>query len=237
MTDLARAIHFGLDAENAPKTRWLWHGLLAAGKLTLLTGLWKSGKTTLLAHLLARRRPPDSSGQEPAPPTDFLGLAVAPGVSLVVSEEPRDLWHERCRRHRLGAEVGVLSRPFAGRPTLAQIEQLNSHLIDLQHERGLDLVIFDSLAMFLPAHSENSAGVIVDALAPFVDLAEAGLAVGLLITRPRASRRSARPPAAPAPCSPAWISSSRCATPPAIPSAAAASSSPGRATTRRRARC
>ena len=30
---------------------WLWHGYLAAGQLTLLTSLWKSGKTTLLLEL------------------------------------------------------------------------------------------------------------------------------------------------------------------------------------------
>ena len=33
------AIRFGLNSEPAPETRWLWHGLLAAGKLTLLTSL------------------------------------------------------------------------------------------------------------------------------------------------------------------------------------------------------
>src|SRR5262249_4028682 len=93
MSDSTRSgICFGLDDKDVPPTRWLWHGLLAPGKLTLLTSLWKSGKTTLLAHLLARRR---QGG-------DFLGLAVTPGVSLIVSEEPRDLWPERCRRHQLG---------------------------------------------------------------------------------------------------------------------------------------
>jgi len=34
---------------------WLWHGFLARGNFTLLTGQWKGGKTTLLAMLLARR--------------------------------------------------------------------------------------------------------------------------------------------------------------------------------------
>jgi hypothetical protein len=97
-------ISFGLGCQEAPPTRWLWHGLLTPGKLTLLTSLWKSGKTTLLAHLLAHRR----SGE------DFLGQAVRPGISLVVSEEPPDLCPECCRRHQLGQEVGVLTRPFAG---------------------------------------------------------------------------------------------------------------------------
>ena len=34
----------------------LWHGLLARGNLTRLTGLWKTGKTTLLSLLLSRRK-------------------------------------------------------------------------------------------------------------------------------------------------------------------------------------
>src|SRR5262249_47409825 len=96
-------IVFGLDGQKDHQTPWLWHGLLRPGTLTLLTSLWKSGKTTLLAHLLARRR---HGG-------DLLGLAVVPGASLVVSEEARDLWVERGRQHRLGDEVALVSRPFA----------------------------------------------------------------------------------------------------------------------------
>src|ERR1700688_1972639 len=33
---------------------WLWHGYLAQGKVTALVSQTKSGKTTLVAHLLAR---------------------------------------------------------------------------------------------------------------------------------------------------------------------------------------
>ena len=33
---------------------WLWRGYLAPGQLTLLTSLWKSGKTTLLSILRSR---------------------------------------------------------------------------------------------------------------------------------------------------------------------------------------
>src|SRR5262245_41319601 len=98
-----------LDFNAVPvKSPWLWHALLAPGKLTLLTSLWKSGKTTLLAHLLAHRR-------EGRP---FLGLEVARGSTVIVSEEPEDLWPGRCQEHRLGPEVGVITRPFAGQPTL-----------------------------------------------------------------------------------------------------------------------
>jgi AAA domain len=170
MSSLATFISFDSAADGPSTTHWLWHGLIAAGKVTLFTSLWKSGKTTLLAHFLARLR----TGGE------FLGQAVAPGGSLIVSEEPRDLWPERRRRLGLGTELGVLTRPFAGRPTLANFQSLHDQIIDLRRERPLDLVVFDSLAMFLPARTENDAGVMVDALAPFLALADAGLAVWLL---------------------------------------------------------
>ena len=39
-----------------PAADWLWPGFIARGNITLLTSLWKSGKTTLVSHLLARRK-------------------------------------------------------------------------------------------------------------------------------------------------------------------------------------
>src|SRR5205823_12189701 len=65
--------------------RWVWHGYLAAGAVTLLTSQWKSGKTTLLAVLLARLH---HGGQ-------LAGAAVAAGKAIVVSEEPAALWANR----------------------------------------------------------------------------------------------------------------------------------------------
>jgi hypothetical protein len=35
--------------------RWLGRGLIAPRQITLLTGLWKAGKTTLFAHVLHAR--------------------------------------------------------------------------------------------------------------------------------------------------------------------------------------
>ena len=42
-----------LDADLPPDgPGWVWDGVLARGDLSLLTGVWKTGKTTLLAGLL-----------------------------------------------------------------------------------------------------------------------------------------------------------------------------------------
>jgi hypothetical protein len=170
MSSQHQFVSFGdLSAPQHDK-QWLWHGILMPGKLTLLTSLWKSGKTTLLAHLLAQRR----RGGE------FLGLKVRSGISIVVSEEPRDLWPQRNRQHDFGSELSIVTRPFAGRPTVADLEALNHHLLEYKAKRGLDLVVFDSLAYFLPARSENEAGSMANGLAPFIALAEQDISVFLL---------------------------------------------------------
>src|SRR5580765_7218724 len=67
---------------------WILPGFIARGNMTLLTSLWKSGKTTLLTHLLARR----GTGKP------LLDRPVAPGKSVVITEEPRAFWAERCRQ-------------------------------------------------------------------------------------------------------------------------------------------
>lgn len=73
-----------LEQAAQPK-RWVWDGLLGPGQITLFTSVWKSGKTTLLAHLLAQRK---TGGM-------LAGRAVAQGVSAIVTEEPPSLWQER----------------------------------------------------------------------------------------------------------------------------------------------
>ena len=45
-----------LKAAAGTQMRWLWHGYLAPGNITLLTSQWKSGKTTLIAVLLNKMK-------------------------------------------------------------------------------------------------------------------------------------------------------------------------------------
>ncbi len=45
-----------IAAEHQLPVEWLWHGFVARGNVTLLTSLWKAGKTTLISLLLARRK-------------------------------------------------------------------------------------------------------------------------------------------------------------------------------------
>lgn len=156
--------------EQAPaEVPWLWPGLLAAGNLTLLTGGWKSGKTTLVSMLLERRR---AGGF-------LLNRAVQPGVTVVVSEEDRNLWTRRRQRLDFGAGVAFWCRPYPCRPTAALWLDLLNRLLELRKERGVDLVVIDPLAMFVPAN-ENHPASLLASLAELQRLTREGLAVLLL---------------------------------------------------------
>jgi hypothetical protein len=160
----------GPTSPPAPDTQWLWRGYLAAGQLTLLTSLWKSGKTTLLSVLLARLQ----AGGE------LLGLPVRPARALVLSEENLMLWHMRHQRLALGEHVQVICQPFAGKPTDSVWRALLEQSANLLGTQGGRLLVIDTVASLLPAGVETNADCMVRALAPLRRLAEQGLAIWLL---------------------------------------------------------
>ncbi|MCI0642375.1 MAG: AAA family ATPase [Gemmataceae bacterium] len=151
---------------------WLWHGILARKNLTMLTSLWKSGKTTLIAHLLGSR------GQA----GELLGLAVKPGKTAVISEESRELWADRIRHWSVHGQVCFFLRPFAHIPTPAEWRALLEHVGRLHDEHGLDVVIIDPLAPLLPC--ENEGRTVHEFLLPLRALTERGLAA-LICHHPR----------------------------------------------------
>src|SRR5438067_9554930 len=113
-----------------PGVEWLWQGYLARGNLTLLTSLWKAGKTTLLAGLHQRL----------ATGGTFLGRACAPARALVVSEESREHWAERLRTLPVGPHARLMPRPFLTRPTPAAWGELIDEALDLRAAGELDLL-------------------------------------------------------------------------------------------------
>jgi hypothetical protein len=158
-------------AINEPAADWLWHGFVARGNLTLLTSAWKSGKTTLLSLLLSRRK---SGGV-------LAGLAVKPGKTVVITEEPRRLWAERARRYDFGGQVCFFPQPFRSIPTLAEWQALIDRIRALHDQHGFDLVVIDPLAPFL--RSENQPKGIFEALLPLSALTRLGMA-GFVLHHP-----------------------------------------------------
>ena len=146
---------------------WLWHGFVGKGNTTLLTSMWKAGKTTLLSMLLSLRK---TGGT-------LAGLAVKPGKTVVISEEHTGLWAERARRYDFGGNVCFFCRPFRNLPTPQEWQALISRILELRQEHRFDLAVIDPLAPYL--RGENQARNIFDALLPLGALTQAGM--GLMI--------------------------------------------------------
>jgi hypothetical protein len=166
-----------LGVSKPPAASWLWKGYLCSGKMTLLTSQWKSGKTTLVSVLLARM------GQG----GPLAGLPVATGRAAVVTEEDQDDWDRRCGKLHIGDHVSLYCRPFLSRPTRAQWEGMVRAFLEMRRERGLDLLVIDPLALFLPGNSENAAGEVIEGLLRLRQLTAAGVCV-LLLHHPRKGR-------------------------------------------------
>jgi hypothetical protein len=152
-----------------PETDWLWQGILAPGCISLLTSQWKTGKSTLLAILLAKMQ----TGQP------LAGLAVRKGIGLIVSEEPQMLWLHRVQKLGLRKHL-TMCRPFAGVPNRARWRQLLDHIANMHQEHHFSLLAIDPLVMFFPSHSESDAAGAAQALAELRSLADRGMAVLVL---------------------------------------------------------
>jgi hypothetical protein len=143
------------------------------------------GKTTLLTVLLAKLK----AGGE------LAGRRVSPARAAVVTEEPGEDWVERGRRLDLGADLQLHCQPFRGKPTAAQWRALIDQLGQYHADRGLELVVIDPLAHFLPGRDENSAALMLEALLPLQVLTAAGVALLILHhpgKRPAAEGQAAR---------------------------------------------
>jgi hypothetical protein len=165
-----------LAAIQEPLAQWLWHGLLARGNLTLLTSMWKSGKTTLLSLLLSSRK----HGGE------LAGLAVQPGKTAVITEEHPRLWADRARRCDFGGQVCFFSEPFRTIPTPGEWQTLIDRVGAPHAQHGLDLVVIDPLAPFLCG--ENQARAVLEALLRLSLLTRLGMA-GLVLHHPSKGER------------------------------------------------
>ncbi len=154
--------------------KWLWHGYLLPGRVTLVTSLWKSGKTTLITGLLRQLA---GGGQ-------FIGREATPGHAWVISEESEADWADRLRLMPVGPHVQLLIRPFGGRPTIDEWNGLIDEARDAAQRGELSLFVVDPLASFLPGRSESDAATLLEMLQPLHRLADQGVAI-LLLHHPR----------------------------------------------------
>lgn len=149
---------------------WVWEGILARRRITLLSAAAKAGKTTLLAMLL---REMNAGGH-------LLGCEVHPARSLIITEEGADEWILRRERFDLGRNALAACLPFLAKPTYAQWGTLISETLAVVGGDQLDLVIFDTLSHLWPVLHENDNGEQQQAIMPARAITEAGAAVLLV---------------------------------------------------------
>jgi hypothetical protein len=145
-----------------PNGDWFWHGYFGRYTTTLLSSLWKVGKTTLIAHLLKAL---DSGGL-------FCGRTVRPTRVLYVTEEPESIWARRRDKIGIGDHVHFQVRPFQTRATQLGWLALITHLRKFVEAGDFGLVMIDPLTTLWPVEKENEAGEVASALMPLQTLTE-----------------------------------------------------------------
>jgi hypothetical protein len=166
--------HLDLQSAGQPDKRWLWHGYLAPGEVTLLTSQWKSGKSTLISALIAKLKRGGQLG----------GRSLAAGRAVIISEESTTKWFERSQVTPFDDHVCWFCRPFDGRPRPQDWLELLEQIARIHERTPIDLLVVDPLANLSPMRSENDAGSMLDAILPLQRLTRRGVAV-LLAHHPR----------------------------------------------------
>jgi AAA domain-containing protein len=144
---------------------WVWEPFLPEGTLNLLVAFMKVGKSTLVYALALAV----AQGQA------FLGYPTKQGgvLILAVEEHPRDV---RRRLERFGMRpedpIYVHAAPLDKSPST--VAALKAHIVD----KGIKLVILDTLARWWAVEDENNNAQIVREVSPLLDMAhETGAAV------------------------------------------------------------
>jgi hypothetical protein len=149
----------------------IWEGMITPGGITLLSALWKCGKTTLLAHLVKRRQYGGT----------LCGLSVSQGGVLYVTEERQGRWAARRDQLEIGDHAHFLIRPFASKPTRDRWLLFLLYVKQIVLQGSFDLIVLDTLANLWPVRDENDAAEVQAALMPLHGIAgETGAALLLV---------------------------------------------------------
>jgi hypothetical protein len=146
---------------------WIWEGILARSRITLLSAQAKAGKTTLLS-LLVRQMGQGGS---------LLGCNVSLGNVIIVTEESDQDWIIRRDNLGLGDHVEAICLPFITKPRpLEWLDLLRQGYMDIQ-ARKPDLIVFDTLSHLWPVEDENNNGEMQEALMPLRGMSQLGPAI------------------------------------------------------------
>lgn len=140
-------------------------GYVSPGHSTLITAIWKGGKSTLLAHAIKAM---EHGGD--------IGVPVHPAKVLVVTEESEAIWAMRRDELSFGDHVSFVCRPFMGRPYRKDWEAFAQWIA----EGDWEVVIIDTLPAVSPVTDENDATKVLEALSPLTVITKANKALVLV---------------------------------------------------------
>jgi len=160
---------------------WVWHDRLPAGGACLLTGQWRSGKSTLASMLLARTA---TGGM-------LAGHAVRTGRAIVLTNQCKAVWANRHKAFGFGPNIRVACHPFVVPPSPADLHALVDRICTFHAEEGLDLVVIDPLPAVLVGIEED-AGAVLDFVTELSRLTALGICVLILHDSPLGNRSTRR---------------------------------------------
>ena len=143
--------------------------------VTQLTGIWKGGKSTFLAHYFRAAVEGD----------EFITTVAKHKILLVTEENEMDLV---MRRHEVGLEDNLQIMFWdRAKPDLPNWVSLLKHIGRYVRENGIEVVVFDSWMSLSPVRDENVASECEDALNPVRTLASQLEVAVMLVHHPRKS--------------------------------------------------
>ncbi|MBA3724766.1 MAG: bifunctional DNA primase/polymerase [Candidatus Levybacteria bacterium] len=149
---------------------WIWEGYLAKKHLTILSALWKAGKTTLITNLLKIMQEEGS----------LAGQNTHKANVLILSEESSTIWARRRDEHNITFPVWILSRPIRQKLGYKEWVILLEQMANFCEENKIDAFIIDTLSAFWSVDNENDAARVSAALLPLNYLLDKNIAVLLI---------------------------------------------------------
>lgn len=156
-----------------PDKKWLWENYIARGHITLLSALWKSGKSTFIRCLL----------KSMCENTEFCGEPTTRANVLVLSEESDDEWWEAKEDFSITKKenIFILPRAIIKKPNKKEWEDLVLEIQSFCILHEISLVIIDTIATFMPIQNENDAGEWSDPLTHLYKLTESEIKTAVLL--------------------------------------------------------
>lgn len=149
---------------------WLWEGYVARGHITLLSALWKAGKTTLIAELF-RAMQSESV---------FAGQNTKTCRVLYLSEERETQWVQRRDEKSITLPVHILCNPLKRKLKPHEWEAWIEKAAEYCAKHEIGLVVIDTMTTFSSVTDENDSAQVNAALLPLNYFREKNIAVLLI---------------------------------------------------------